>query len=234
MHIINYGNILFLPPTSLRSSPPFYSPNFMLFFLSFSRKGKPKMKKKIEKSTHKNKQTKNTTIITYTMESVLCLLATPGHGACFWMWLDIPSKKISFFFFQYVCIICKQLLGWGWDFIFSVLRLYLIWTCEGFVCVVIVSVSSCVSCCGWKVLFPWSYTWPLTPRIFLPPLLLRSLNFEQGVFLKIPYLELSTLNSTPFPHCPFVGLCVNYHLLWEEISHWALEMLCSVSTAICY
>lgn len=58
-------------------------PTSCFFFSLFLKERKTKNEKNIEKSTHKNKQTKNTTIITYTMESVLCLLATPGHGACF-------------------------------------------------------------------------------------------------------------------------------------------------------
>lgn len=104
----------------------------------------------------------------------------------------------NFIFLFPVCIICKQLLGWGWDFLFSVLRLYLIWTCVSFVCVVIVSVSSCVYCfcCRWKALFPWSYTRPLPLRISLPTLLLRSLSLEhilENILFRLEYSKLLTL-----------------------------------------
>lgn len=77
----------------------------------------------------------------------------------------------------------------------SMMRFGLTWVCTGLVHAIPVTVSSCtqLSCCIYKILFPYRSPLPLLPILFLSPLLQWSLSLWRTA--RVMYVSFTTEHS---------------------------------------
>ena len=93
--------------------------------------------------------------------------------------------------------------AWGWDFVplflLSTRTLSLCRSCA--CCLSLCEFTHSLAYCIWKILFLWSYSFPVDITIFLPflgPFPYRSLSFEGRSLVKTSHLELSVPESLKF------------------------------------